>query len=121
MSCIDKELKSVLDNRFSFDEITKLKLLEVLFLAAELVKKYQVEYIQFEFRNHFNALGTCSVDGERITLLLEYAINNDLSEIEQTILHEIAHALVGCEHGHNIIWQEQAKKMGVKLTLNYRK
>lgn len=121
MSGISKELKNVLGNKYGFDEATKIKLLEVLFLSAELFKEYRIEGTEFAFGNHFGAYGTCHSNGELITLLLDHAIKSDMAEIKNTLLHEIAHALVGSKNGHNEVWQEQAKKMGVKFNINYRK
>ena len=34
--------------------------------------------------------------------------------VKDTILHEIAHALVGCKHGHNSVWVRKAKEIGCK-------
>lgn len=33
-------------------------------------------------------------------------------EVRQTILHEIAHALVGPQHGHDAIWKAKAREIG---------
>ena len=33
-------------------------------------------------------------------------------EIKNTILHEIAHALVGSQHGHSQIWRKKAREIG---------
>jgi hypothetical protein len=121
MSCISKELNNVLDNKYGYDEFTKLKLLEVLFLTADLFKEYRINDTEFAFSNHFGAYGTCHSNGELITLLLNHAIKSDMAEIKNTLLHEIVHVLVGIENGHNEVWQEQAKKMDVKLYKNYRK
>ncbi|MBD3783249.1 MAG: SprT-like domain-containing protein, partial [Micrococcales bacterium] len=34
------------------------------------------------------------------------------SEVRDTLLHEIAHALVGPEHGHDAVWRETAVRIG---------
>lgn len=34
------------------------------------------------------------------------------AEVKDTILHEIAHALVGCHQGHNWIWRQKAIEIG---------
>lgn len=33
-------------------------------------------------------------------------------EVRETILHEIAHALVGAEHGHDEVWRRTARQIG---------
>jgi predicted SprT family Zn-dependent metalloprotease len=37
---------------------------------------------------------------------------NTEARIENTILHEIAHALVGCGHGHDLTWKRMALAIG---------
>jgi predicted SprT family Zn-dependent metalloprotease len=39
------------------------------------------------------------------------ALNSD-HETEQTMRHEIAHALAGCSHGHDWVWKQMAIKCG---------
>ena len=36
----------------------------------------------------------------------------DYPTLEDIMLHEIAHALVGCEHGHDEIWRSKAIEIG---------
>ncbi|WP_067779501.1 SprT-like domain-containing protein [Actinomyces vulturis] len=35
-----------------------------------------------------------------------------VEEVRETILHEIAHALVGPDHGHDAVWRAKAKEIG---------
>lgn len=35
-------------------------------------------------------------------------------QVTDTILHEIAHALVGIGHGHDATWQETARRLGAR-------
>lgn len=115
------EVNKTLNNHYSNDEAVKLKILEVLFLAEELLLKYHLSKTKIQLTNHFTALGKCYNNGEKISLLVNHIINSDIEEIKNTILHEIAHALVGVENGHNQIWQEKAKELGVMYFKNYRK
>jgi predicted SprT family Zn-dependent metalloprotease len=39
---------------------------------------------------------------------------NTLERCKETILHEIAHAIVGCVNGHNEVWKAQMVRMGLK-------
>lgn len=113
---INKEIQKVLNNEYSNEYIIKIKILEVLFLAEELLTKYDLKHIQIVLRKHFGALGTCSYYNDLIiSLQISHVINNDIEEVKNTILHEIAHALVGLGHGHNKIWQQKAIEIGVKL------
>lgn len=35
-------------------------------------------------------------------------------EQRATVIHEVAHAIVGCKAGHGPVWQAQMRKMGIK-------
>ena len=39
---------------------------------------------------------------------------NTVDEVRDTLLHEIAHALAGIEHGHDAHWQRMCKKIGAR-------
>lgn len=39
---------------------------------------------------------------------------NPASEVRDTILHEIAHALAGIEHGHDHVWKAACRKIGAE-------
>ncbi len=39
---------------------------------------------------------------------------NDDAEVRDTILHEIAHALVGVEHGHDAAWKSMCRRIGAR-------
>ena len=49
---------------------------------------------------------------KKISFSRNFIKNSNESEIYDTILHEIAHALVGPKHGHDIVWKKMAKKLG---------
>jgi len=118
---ITEELNNVLSNKYSYDKTDNENLLRVLFLAEELLKKHDLADTKIEFRNHFEAYGMCYENGEKITLLLHYCLNGEIADVKNTILHEIAHALVGNDCGHNIVWQKKAKELGVTWEINYKK
>jgi predicted SprT family Zn-dependent metalloprotease len=39
---------------------------------------------------------------------------NDEAEVRDTVLHEIAHALVGAKHGHDRVWKDTAEAVGCR-------
>ena len=39
---------------------------------------------------------------------------NDEPEVRETILHEIAHAIAGVEHGHGAAWRAACRRVGAK-------
>lgn len=112
---IQDEVFRVLQNQYTNNEAHKLKLLEVLYLTQYLLEKHSLKDIEIKFLRHSDALGMCFNNGEKISLQISHAIYSEIDEIKNTILHEIAHALVGNEFMHNDIWKEKAKELGVKL------
>ncbi len=88
------------------------KIFHVVCLANYLMKKHKVEYYKFSFSDDKSCLGKCTHD--TIFINYNYATDSDLEEIQQTILHEIAHAIAGIENGHNTYWKAVAKDIGLK-------
>jgi len=56
--------------------------------------------------------GACFFKEKKLSFSRNFIKNSNDSEIYDTILHEIAHALVGPEHGHGIVWKNMAKRLG---------
>ena len=56
--------------------------------------------------------GICYHSLRTIALSTDYVTLNSEELIRDTILHEIAHALRGPEHGHDIVWEMKAKSIG---------
>ena len=56
--------------------------------------------------------GACFFREKKISFSRDFIKNSNKSEIYDTILHEIAHALAGPKHGHDIVWKNMAKKLG---------
>jgi len=66
----------------------------------------------FKFDNARNRAGVCRYRNKVIGLS-KYLIPHMKDEkVIDTILHEIAHALVGSGHGHDYVWQRQAIAIG---------
>jgi predicted SprT family Zn-dependent metalloprotease len=55
--------------------------------------------------------GQCNCIKKEITLS-KHLTSQEEAKIHNTILHEIAHALVGAEAGHGPIWQKKAREIG---------
>lgn len=66
----------------------------------------------FEFDNAKRRFGLCSFRKKTISLSRHLIELNSESEVEETILHEIAHALVGPRHGHDLVWKKKALAIG---------
>jgi len=56
-----------------------------------------------------SADGKVEVGGAYIGCISQEAFH----QLDQTILHELAHLAVGVHHGHNSVWKRAAKRFGV--------
>ena len=56
--------------------------------------------------------GVCRYGETRIDLSVSYCLRATRADIENTLLHEIAHAIVGSRHGHDAVWQAKARQIG---------
>ena len=88
-------------------ELSKAKI-----LANELIKYHQLTGWYFEYDNSVRRFGVCSHKKMKIGLSKNITLLNDESKVRDTILHEIAHALVGVNHGHDRTWKRKAIEIG---------
>lgn len=77
------------------------------------MKKHKLLGWSFCFNNRRRSLGVCFEFDKRIELSKYHVLADTEEKVKDTILHEIAHALVGSEHRHNIFWQLKAKEIGL--------
>ena len=66
----------------------------------------------FEFDNAKRRFGCCNHTYRRISLSKYLVDLNSEARVQNTILHEIAHALVGHTHGHDNVWKRKALEIG---------
>ena len=85
-------------------------------LAKTLMIKHNVlqRGWKFQFDNAKRRFGICKYRSKTIGLSRDLTLLNKLEEVQDTILHEIAHALVGPNHGHNVVWKEKAYEIGCR-------
>lgn len=57
-------------------------------------------------------LGSCAYHTRTIRLSRYLLTDNRWPQVHDTLLHEIAHALVGPNHGHDRVWKQMAVKLG---------
>jgi len=91
-----------------------MELSDVQLLADRLLNEHELfeKGWSFSFDRAKRRAGSCKFSKKEITLAKAYAEQVDFKEIKNTILHEIAHALVGPKHGHNEIWKQKALEIG---------
>lgn len=88
-------------------------------LAIELMTQHGV-YPEWDFKfdrskvRHGQArrLTVRGREVKEITLSRYITELNEESSVRDTILHEIAHVLVGLEHGHDRVWEAKALSIG---------
>jgi predicted SprT family Zn-dependent metalloprotease len=66
----------------------------------------------FAFDRAERRFGSCNERKRRITLSAALVRLNSENEVRDTILHEIAHALVGVRAGHGLKWRRTASLIG---------
>ena len=84
----------------------------VLELAHNLLVEHGLQNWRFSYDNARRRAGLCNFSAKTISLSRHYAREATIEHITDTILHEIAHALVGPRHGHDAVWRRKARDIG---------
>lgn len=69
---------------------------------------------KFGFNDNVWRAGVCRHRTKSVELSRHYCQNNPETEIRDTILHEMAHALVGPGHGHDQTWKRKCVEIGAR-------
>jgi predicted SprT family Zn-dependent metalloprotease len=91
-----------------------------LLQAQELAKQLMTQHgltqqgWRFEFDYAKRRFGVCKYGPKVIGLSRPLTDANDVLRVKDTILHEIAHALVGVGHGHDSVWKRKCVEIGAK-------
>jgi predicted SprT family Zn-dependent metalloprotease len=83
-------------------------------LALELMTFHGLHGWSFRFNRRKRHLGVCFHAHRTIELSVYAVLLNPPDAVRDTILHEIAHALVGAEHGHGPVWKAKCLEIGAK-------
>jgi hypothetical protein len=65
----------------------------------------------FRINNNRSRLGVCRFRNRTVEIS-RYHLASPAAAIRNTLLHEIAHALVGPSHGHGPVWRAKALEIG---------
>ena len=92
-------------------------LAEVEEIALRLIDKFTGHGVlkrgwTFGFDLAPSRAGVCRYNERRIDLSVSYCLAATRAEIEDTILHEVAHAIVGPRHNHDAVWKAKAREIG---------
>src|SRR5688572_14012321 len=89
------------------------------FDAQQLCDKKLKEYNLYQkgwrtvFTKNDKYIGRCWHDVKRIELSLPHLNMRSETDLMDTIIHEIAHAIVGHKEAHNTVWEAKCKEMGL--------
>lgn len=103
--------------RLAFDHDTttrdrKKKLVELAARVVEELRKHSLEDWIFRFDNSISRVGVCKHTRKLIALSNIHCLEHQAEDVWDTVLHEIAHALVGPKVGHGSQWVKMAKAIG---------
>jgi predicted SprT family Zn-dependent metalloprotease len=84
--------------------------------AAELMRQHGLQGWSVRLDHARRRAGQCDYTRRVISLSRHYVRHADTAHIHDTILHEIAHALVGPHHGHDAVWRRKAREIGCSAT-----
>ena len=90
-----------------------MQLVDAEKLALELIREFGLlPKWRFEFDDAKKRFGCCHRSEFKITLSRELVLRNDREQVEDTIRHEIAHALCEPRQGHGEAWKEMCSFTG---------
>ena len=84
--------------------------------AATLMREHGLHGWTVRLDNARRRAGQCDYRRREISLSRHYVRHAEDDHIRDTILHEIAHALVGPHHGHDAVWRRKAREIGCSAT-----
>jgi predicted SprT family Zn-dependent metalloprotease len=93
------------------------KLKKITALANRLIAEFNLDEYSFHFNETYKALGRCNPTEKIIELSRRWALHLSLEEVEDTLRHEIAHALASKlwkHHGHGPAWKKACAIAGAK-------
>jgi predicted SprT family Zn-dependent metalloprotease len=79
---------------------------------AELFRQYGLSGWRFKLDNAVARNGSCSHAKRTISMSRQLTVRRTDAEVRNTMLHELAHALVGPGHGHDAVWRAKAISIG---------
>ena len=81
-------------------------------MALQTMRDHGLLKWRFKFDHSTRRAGCCNYHDRLISISFDLVRNGSDADIRDTILHEIAHALVGKKHNHDAVWKAKAKEIG---------
>ena len=89
-----------------------MQLQEARTLALALMAQHGLDGWRLVFDSAKTRAGVCRPGRREIGLSRHLTVLHSHDEVRDTVLHEIAHALVGPAHGHDAVWRATAVRLG---------
>lgn len=89
-----------------------MELRQAFEMANSLVQQHGLDGWRVEFDRAKRRAGACRYTERVISLSAPLTRLHTEAEVRDTILHEVAHALVGPRHGHDAVWRRTALSIG---------
>ena len=99
--------------------LNRQRLGEIAQEADRLLKDHRLHDWRFTFDNAERRGGLCHHRKREISLSEGFALAAKSTEVTDTILHEIAHAMVGPRHGHDRVWRNKALEIGCSARVTH--
>ena len=94
-------------------EATKLSIARAMSLAT-MSRHLDLNVWSFRFDNGKRRAGQCNYTQQVISISKHLVAHHPLEEVQQVVIHEIAHALCGKDAGHGPIFKRQAAALGYR-------
>lgn len=89
-----------------------MDLADAFALAEHLLERHGLHDWTVEYDGARRRAGICRFERKVLGLSAPLTRLHGEEEVRDTILHEVAHALVGPRHGHDAVWRETAVGIG---------
>jgi predicted SprT family Zn-dependent metalloprotease len=83
-------------------------------LALRLLGLHGLHDWSFALNRSKLQMGLCRFGPKVIELSVHFVERNGEQAVRDTLLHEIAHALVGPGHGHDRVWKDKCLEIGAR-------
>lgn len=87
-------------------------LVEVEYMARQLFAEHNLRGWTFKFDSAKQRFGCCSYRKKTISMSRQLTELNDETQVKDTLLHEIAHAIAGPTAYHGPMWKRVAREIG---------
>jgi len=101
-------------------EMTKTETMDhIEEFAAQKLAEHNLTGWKFSFNKRKRSIGVCSYHSSTISVSSSWVGVAPLDKLEDTVLHEIAHAIAGYEAHHGPAWERACLLVGADPTATY--